>query len=64
MCSSDLDVGNKWAEYEVINYKSFQQPLYVVTDHEGNDLTESIGYTPEIREYKKFLLKGIRKFQE
>lgn len=57
------DVGNKWAEYEVINYKSFQQPLYVVTDHEGHDLTEAIGYTPEIESYKKFLLKGIRKFK-
>jgi thiol:disulfide interchange protein DsbD len=58
------DVGNKWAEYEVINYKSFQQPLYVVTDHEGKDLTETIGYTPEIDSYKKFLLKGIRKFNQ
>lgn len=58
------DVGNKWAEYEVINYKSFQQPLYVVTDHEGNDLTESIGYTPEISSYKSFLLKGIQNFKK
>lgn len=56
------DVGNKWAEYEVIRYQSFQQPLYVVTDWEGNDLTEPIGYTPDVQEYKKFLLEGIRKF--
>jgi len=57
------DIGNKWAEYEVINYKSFQQPLYVITDAEGNDLTETIGYTPEIASYKQFLLKGLRKFK-
>jgi hypothetical protein len=36
----------------------------VVTDHEGKDLTETIGYTPEIDSYKKFLLKGINKFKQ
>ncbi|MFM6965229.1 MAG: protein-disulfide reductase DsbD family protein [Sphingomonadales bacterium] len=55
-------VGNKWADYQMTRYKSFQQPLYVVTDHEGNDLTQAIGYTPDIKSYKKFLEGGIKRF--
>lgn len=57
------NVGNKWAELQIEKYQSFQQPLYVVIDHEGNDLTEPIGYTPEIQKYKKFLSKGIKAFK-
>jgi thiol:disulfide interchange protein DsbD len=56
-------VGNKWADYQMTRYKSFQQPLYVVTDHEGNDLTQAIGYTPDIESYKKFLEGGIKRFK-
>ena len=56
-------IGNKWADYQMTRYKSFQQPLYVVTDHEGNDLTQAIGYTPDIKSYKKFLEGGIKRFK-
>lgn len=56
-------VGNKWAEYQIVEYKSFQQPLYVMIDAEGNDLTKGIAYTPNIQEYKNFLIKGIKAFQ-
>jgi thiol:disulfide interchange protein DsbD len=56
-------VGNKWADYQMTRYKSFQQPLYVVTDHEGKDLTKAIGYTPDINSYKQFLEGGIKRFK-
>jgi thiol:disulfide interchange protein DsbD len=58
------NVGNKWAEMQIEKYNSFQQPLYVVIDHEGNDLTEAIGYTPDINSYKSFLMKGIKAFKK
>lgn len=58
------NVGNKWAEMQIEKYNSFQQPLYVVIDHEGNDLTEAIGYTPNIESYKSFLTKGIKAFKK
>lgn len=58
------NVGNKWAEMQIEKYNSFQQPLYVVIDHEGNDLTEAIGYTPDIQSYKSFLMKGIQEFKK
>jgi len=57
-------VGNKWAELQIVQYKSFQQPLYVMIDAEGNDLTEGIGYTPDIPTYKRFLEKGIKAFKK
>jgi thiol:disulfide interchange protein DsbD len=57
-------VGNKWADLEMQKYGSFQQPLYVVIDHEGNDLTEAIGYTPDIKAYKKFLESGMTRFKK
>jgi thiol:disulfide interchange protein DsbD len=57
-------VGNKWADLEMEKYGSFQQPLYVVVDSDGNDLTEAIGYTPDIKAYKTFLTKGINAFKK
>lgn len=57
-------VGNKWSDYQVRKYKQLSQPLYIVTDSEGNDLTEAVGYTPDINEYQSFLKKGINRFKE
>lgn len=55
-------VGNKWSDFQIRKYKKIAQPLYIISDWEGNDLTEAIGYTPDITEYKAFLQKGIKKF--
>ncbi len=58
-----LNIGNKWSEYQIERYKTSQQPLYVIRDANGNDLTVPIGYTPNIKEYKRFLEKGIQQFK-
>lgn len=55
-------VGNKWTAYQIEKYGQISQPLYIVQDLEGNDLTEAIGYTPDITQYRDFLRKGIGKF--
>lgn len=57
-------VGDKWGELQAKKYKTFQQPLYVLIDHEWNDLTDPIGYTPDVKKYKAFLDKGINKFNK
>lgn len=57
-------VGNKWGELEIKRYKKFAQPLYIVTDSEGNDLTEAIPYTPDVQEYKRFLENGLKLFKQ
>lgn len=56
-------VGNKWGDYQVRKYGQLSQPLYIVTDTEGNDLSGPIGYQPNIAEYGKFLKEGIGKFK-
>jgi thiol:disulfide interchange protein len=57
-------VGNKWSDYQIRKYGQISQPLYIIQDHEGNDLTEAIGYTPDIDTYQKFLKNGIKKFKK
>ncbi len=57
-------VGNKWSDYQVRTYGKNAQPLYVIQDTEGNNLTEPIGYTPGIENYKSFLMEGIDKFSK
>lgn len=57
-------VGNKWSDYQIRKYGQISQPLYIIQDHEGNDLTEAIGYTPHIDTYQKFLKNGIKKFKK
>lgn len=57
-------VGTKWSDYQVRRYKKNAQPLYVIQGHDDNDLTEAIGYTPDIKEYRKFLDKGLKKFKD
>lgn len=56
-------VGNKWGDYQIRKYNQLSQPLYVLTDPEGNDLTKPMGYEPNIEKYKNFLEEGIRKFK-
>ncbi len=57
-------VGNKWSDFQVRKYKQLSQPLYVVTDSEGNDVSEAIGYTPDIKEYKSFLETALLNFNK
>ena len=57
-------VGNKWSDYQIRKYGQISQPLYIIQDLEGNDLTDAIGYTPDIDAYQKFLQNGIKKFKK
>lgn len=54
-------VGNKWSDYQVTHYGQLSQPLYVMVDADGNDLTEPIGYEPNVEVYKRFLQGGLKK---
>ena len=57
------NVGNKNSDYQIKKYGQVSQPLYVIQGQEENDLTEAIGYTPNIEEYKKFLSNGLKKYK-
>jgi thiol:disulfide interchange protein len=56
-------IGNKWTDFQITRYKSNSQPLYVILDKDGNDLSKPIAFTFDIQEYKKWLEDGISKFK-
>jgi thiol:disulfide interchange protein len=58
-----VTIGNKWTDFQISRYKSNSQPLYVVLDTDGNDLSKPIAFTFEVQEYKDWLEAGISKFK-
>ncbi|KGO96811.1 protein-disulfide reductase DsbD family protein [Flavobacterium enshiense] len=59
-----ITVGNKWSDFQITKYKANAQPYYIVLDTEANSLSEPVGYTPDVTEYKKWLEDGIAKFKK
>lgn len=59
-------IGDKWTDFMITKYKTNTQPLYVLTDLEGNSLnTEkpTISYV-DANEYEAWLKNGISKFKK
>lgn len=54
-------IGNKWSDFQMKNYHANAQPYYIVLDAEGQRLSEPVGYTPDVEEYKAWLEGGIQK---
>ncbi len=59
-----VTIGNKWTDLQITRYQSNSQPLYVILDADGNDLSEPIGFTFDVKDYKKWLEDGIAKFKK
>ncbi|MBX9886868.1 MAG: thioredoxin family protein [Flavobacteriaceae bacterium] len=58
-------VGDKWTDFMISKYKTNTQPLYIITDIEGNSLNSSkptISYVGT-EEYLQWLKKGISNFK-
>ncbi|MFA9191575.1 cytochrome c biogenesis protein CcdA [Flavobacterium sp. FZUC8N2.13] len=58
-------VGDKWTDFMISKYKTNTQPLYVLTDLEGNSLNTAkptISYVG-VKEYYNWLKAGIAKFK-
>jgi thiol:disulfide interchange protein len=59
-------IGDKWTDFMISKYKTNTQPLYVVTDLEGNNLnntTPTISYV-RVEEYESWLKTGISNFKK
>jgi thiol:disulfide interchange protein DsbD len=52
-------IGDKWMEFQKDNYETAAQPLYVIKDKNGKDISQPIAYTPEIDLYEAWLRKGL-----
>ncbi|MHC0445808.1 cytochrome c biogenesis protein CcdA [Flavobacterium sp. 3-218] len=60
-----ITVGDKWTDFMISKYKTNTQPLYVITDLEGNNMNASkptISYV-SADEYLKWLKEGIANFK-
>jgi thiol:disulfide interchange protein DsbD len=58
-------VGNRWADYQIKQYKQISQPLYIVVDpKDDTDLTAPRGYDPSVEGYEAFLMKGLNRYHE
>lgn len=55
--------GQKWSDFQILNYKTNAQPYYVLTDHKGARLNEPTAYNPDIELYKNWLEQGLKKFK-
>ena len=55
-------VGDKWTDFMITKYKTNTQPLYVLTDLQGNSLSPNISYVGA-EEYLTWLKAGISKFK-
>jgi thiol:disulfide interchange protein DsbD len=55
-----LSVGNKWATLQTETFKSATQPLYALLSPDGRLLTDPVGYTPAVEDYKAFLERGLK----
>ncbi len=59
-------VGDKWTDFMISKYKTNTQPLYVLTDLEGNNLNKeqpTISYV-SIAEYEAWLQKSLSQFKK
>jgi len=60
-------IGDKWTDLIISKYKTNTQPLYVITDLEGNNLNSTIptiSYTPDAAAYGAWLKEGISNFKK
>nr|WP_315203892.1 cytochrome c biogenesis protein CcdA [uncultured Flavobacterium sp.] len=59
-------IGDKWTDFMISKYNTNTQPLYVLTDLQGNNLNEkqpTISYV-SVDEYESWLKGGISKFKK
>jgi thiol:disulfide interchange protein DsbD len=53
-----VTMGDKWATFETENFNQSTQPLYVVLDADEKLVNHPVGYTPNAKEYLKWLKCG------
>jgi thiol:disulfide interchange protein len=56
-------VGQVWTDFQVANFKSNSQPLYVILSPDEQVLTAPRGYDPDIDAYNDFLECGLTTFK-
>ncbi|KAB1157987.1 protein-disulfide reductase DsbD family protein [Flavobacterium luteum] len=64
--SEIITVGDKWTDFMISKYKTNTQPLYVLTDFQGNSLNvnqPTVSFV-SVNEYENWLKEGISNFKK
>jgi thiol:disulfide interchange protein len=56
------NIGNKWADYQAINFNANSQPYYVLISADGQLLNEPAAYTPDKKAFDSFLECGLNAY--
>ena len=56
-------VGNKWSDFQIKNYNSNSQPLYVILSPEEEILNETRSFNTNVEEYISWMKKGLENFK-
>ncbi|WP_300487146.1 thioredoxin family protein [Flavobacterium sp.] len=59
-----VTIGNKWSDFQITHYKANAQPYYIILDNQENRLSEPVGYTPDVEEYKIWMETAIAKYKK
>ncbi|MEL6926765.1 MAG: thioredoxin family protein, partial [Bacteroidota bacterium] len=57
------NIGNKWSDFQIVNFNQNSQPLYVMMTAEEEVLAKPRGYDPDVNEYAEFLECGLNTFK-
>jgi thiol:disulfide interchange protein DsbD len=49
------NVGNKWADFQIVNFQQNSQPLYVMTTNGGQVISKPRPFRDGVDDYLKFL---------
>ncbi len=55
-------IGDKWSTFQTVNFKNNSQPYYVLLTADLELLNETVGYTPNSKEFLNWLKEGKNKF--
>lgn len=56
-------VGQKWTDFQIVNFNQNSQPLYVIMSPDQQVLTNPRGYDPDVKGYNDFLECGLSTFR-
>ena len=57
------NIGNKWADFQIVNFQQNSQPLYVIMSPDEQVLAAPRGYREGVQDYADFLDCGLNTFR-
>ncbi len=57
-------IGNKWSDFQIVNFKQNSQPLYVMVSPDEKVLAKPRGYREGVDDYAAFLSCGLEAYQK